>query len=529
MLNTWPSVTSPTGTLIGPPVSVTWAPRTSPSVGCSEIARTIPSPMCWATSSDSLCVSSPSSNSHSSLLYISGIESTGNSMSTTGPMTRAIRPPAPSPAPVFFSSTVAVMSLNSLRLAWTRGLGLVRLLAGSVGVGQRVDATDDLADLLGDARLPGLVDDAGVLLDELLGVVRGGLHRLLPRRELRGRGLEQREEDAALDVLRQQGVQHLLGRRLELVEREHLVGRRALLALDDLQRQHPHVVRLLDQHRLELGVDQVHLVDVMGLALVGGERLDQRLADLLGVLVARLVGEARPAVGHVAAPEAEVALTLAARDVGDDLLALAAQTLGEALALLEHARGVRAGQTAVAGHDHDRGRVGAVRLGRQRVVDVGVRDQRRDRTRQLTGVRRGLLGPLNRLDDPGRSDELHGARDLLGRLDRADPCAVLTQRYSHVSVPLLLDDLLLLELLVGHRVGLGLRAGLDRLALQGLELVEEGVVRRLHLLLGRVVEGARLTDAVHHVLVLAAEEVEELLLEAQHVVDGDAVETTGRA
>src|SRR3954451_24684019 len=268
MLNTWPRVTSPTGTLIGPPVSVTVAPRTRPSVGCSEMARTMPSPMCWATSSDKRCDSPPSSNSHSSLLYISGIESTGNSMSTTGPMTRAMRPPPLSVAPVLFSSTVAVMSLNSLRLAWTRGLGLVRLLAGSVGVGQRVDAADDLADLLGDARLPGLVGDAGVLLDELLGVVRGGLHRLLPRRELRGRGLEQREEDAALDVLRQQGVQHLLGRRLELVEREHLVGRRALLALHDLQRQHPHVVRLLDQHRLELGVDQVHLVDVMGLAPV---------------------------------------------------------------------------------------------------------------------------------------------------------------------------------------------------------------------------------------------------------------------
>src|SRR4051795_981348 len=268
----------------------------------------MPSPMCWATSSDSRCLVPASSNSHSSLLYISGIESTGNSMSTTGPMTRAIRPPAPSPAPVFFSSTVAVMSLNSLRLAWTRGLGLVRLLAGSVGVGERVHATDDLADLLGDARLPGLVGDAGVLLDELLGVVRRGLHRLLPSGELGGRGLEQREEDAALDVLGQQRVQHLLGRGLELVEREGLFGGMTIVGLDDLQRQHPYVVRLLHQHRPELGVDQVHLVDVLGLALVGGERVDQRLTDLLGVLVARLVGEARPALHDVTATEPEVRL-----------------------------------------------------------------------------------------------------------------------------------------------------------------------------------------------------------------------------
>src|SRR5689334_18548776 len=219
MLNTWPRVTSPTGTLIGPPVSVTEAPRTRPSVGCSEIARTIPSPMCWATSSDSTCLLPLSSNSHSSLLYMSGIESTGNSMSTTGPMTRAIRPTAPSPAPVFFSSTVAVIRLNSLRSRGTRGLQLWALLAGSVGVGQRVHATDDLADLLGDARLSGLVGDAGVLLDQLLGIVRGGLHRLLPRSELGGRGLEQREEDAALDVLGQERIQHLLRRGFELVER----------------------------------------------------------------------------------------------------------------------------------------------------------------------------------------------------------------------------------------------------------------------------------------------------------------------
>ena len=46
MLNTWPLVTSPTGTEIGPPVSVTCAPRTTPSVGWSAMARTMPSPMC---------------------------------------------------------------------------------------------------------------------------------------------------------------------------------------------------------------------------------------------------------------------------------------------------------------------------------------------------------------------------------------------------------------------------------------------------------------------------------------------------
>ncbi len=47
---TLPLVTSPTGTEMGPPVSRTSWPRTMPSVGLSEMARTRSSPRCWATS-----------------------------------------------------------------------------------------------------------------------------------------------------------------------------------------------------------------------------------------------------------------------------------------------------------------------------------------------------------------------------------------------------------------------------------------------------------------------------------------------
>ena len=67
-LNTCPLVTSPTGTVIGPPVSVTAAPRTRPSVGCMEIARTMLSPRCWSTSRVSVLVSSPSVTSTCSAL-----------------------------------------------------------------------------------------------------------------------------------------------------------------------------------------------------------------------------------------------------------------------------------------------------------------------------------------------------------------------------------------------------------------------------------------------------------------------------
>ena len=61
--NTCPLVTSPTGTSIGAPVLVTSAPRTRPSVGCMEIARTMSSPMCCSTSSVSVRVSSSSTTS----------------------------------------------------------------------------------------------------------------------------------------------------------------------------------------------------------------------------------------------------------------------------------------------------------------------------------------------------------------------------------------------------------------------------------------------------------------------------------
>ena len=46
-----PSVSAPTGTEIGAPVSVTSWPRTRPSVVSMAMVRTVVSPRCWATSS----------------------------------------------------------------------------------------------------------------------------------------------------------------------------------------------------------------------------------------------------------------------------------------------------------------------------------------------------------------------------------------------------------------------------------------------------------------------------------------------
>ena len=58
-LKTLPLVTSPTGTVMGPPVSRTSWPRTMPSVGLSAMARTRSSPRCCATSSVISVDSSP--------------------------------------------------------------------------------------------------------------------------------------------------------------------------------------------------------------------------------------------------------------------------------------------------------------------------------------------------------------------------------------------------------------------------------------------------------------------------------------
>src|SRR6188472_4301453 len=123
---------------------------------------------------------------------MSGSESCGNSMSTTGPVTRATRPMTK------VCSAVAVGVI--VFFSFASGCLLRR--------GQGVGPADDLGDLLGDLSLTRVVAQAGVVGDELVGVVAGRLHRLLRRGVLGGRGLQEGVEDAALDVDRQERVQH---------------------------------------------------------------------------------------------------------------------------------------------------------------------------------------------------------------------------------------------------------------------------------------------------------------------------------
>ena len=51
-----PSMPSPTGTVMGPPVSVTSTPRASPSVESMATARTLSSPRCCCTSATTFTV-----------------------------------------------------------------------------------------------------------------------------------------------------------------------------------------------------------------------------------------------------------------------------------------------------------------------------------------------------------------------------------------------------------------------------------------------------------------------------------------
>src|SRR3712207_6199900 len=186
-----PSVPSPTGTEIGPPVSPTAWPRTRPSVVSIAMVRTVFSPRCWATSSTSrlpwLSVSSA--------FRIAGRCSSSNCTSTTAPMTWATRPLR------FAASAIAIVVRPVLS-----------------GRSERLRARDDLDEFLGDLRLAGAVVVEGEALDHVAGVARGVVHGGHLRAAEGGRVFEQRAEDLHREVARQKILQDLLLARLVFVD-----------------------------------------------------------------------------------------------------------------------------------------------------------------------------------------------------------------------------------------------------------------------------------------------------------------------
>src|SRR4029078_5721210 len=152
-----PRVASPTGTVIGPPVSTARVPRARPSVVVMATDPTKLCPSCWATSQTS--GSSPS-RSISTAFRMAGSSPAGNSMSTTGPVIWMTCPT--------LAGGALAMSFSS---SWERS---ARSRAGC-----------DLDHLAGDVGLADLVVRQREVVDQLLGILGRALHLDHPARILR--------------------------------------------------------------------------------------------------------------------------------------------------------------------------------------------------------------------------------------------------------------------------------------------------------------------------------------------------------
>src|SRR4051812_1812277 len=202
-----PSVMLPTGTVIGPPVSMTSIPRARPSVVSIATQRTRSSPRCCWTSS-TRCVPVPeempsassglSSRSITSAELISG-SCSGKTASITTPLISSIRPTL-RPSSVFSSERSCVAAIQ-------------------VSLRERLSARDDFHDLLRDRGLALAVHLQGVVLDEVSGVLGCVAHRGHARAQLGGGGLEQRAVERDLHVRGHEPLEDLLGVGLVLHER----------------------------------------------------------------------------------------------------------------------------------------------------------------------------------------------------------------------------------------------------------------------------------------------------------------------
>src|SRR3954471_2970565 len=437
-----PSVTSPTGTVIGPPVSSTSIPRARPSVVSMATARTRSSPRCCCTSHTSTPASPPPARSGSSspvgswrtmiAELISGSLS-GNTASMTTPWISSIRPTFfwPSRCPSGFCCSVVSSVLASTAFLSDQGFR----------------PGNDFHDLLGDLGLALAVHLQRQVLDQLAGVLGRVAHRGHARAVLGGGGLEQRAVDRDLDVGRHEPLEDLLGVGLVLDERARpgalvalvlvALGGAAVEAgvltvrvLEDrrvLERQQRLLGHLLRQRRDVAVVEDLHAVDV-----AVDVRRDQVGGDVARVAVRRAVGE--PGVGATRLAVAERQRRHPAPAGGEELerLALALELGGMAHAGAHDLRVERAGQAAVAGdqQDADRG-LGLVLLEDREARHVlrrlgGLARHPPDRARVGPQVLDALLGAAQ----PRGGDHLHRARDLLDVLDRPDPVLDVLLRHG---------------------------------------------------------------------------------------------------
>ena len=193
--------------------------------------------------------------------------------------------------------------------------------------------------------------------------------------------------------------------------------------------------RALRERRSEVGVGAPELVDPLL-----GECPDQGATDLLGLLVDRDLAEALPVPLDRDPAEPEVADALLADDVQDGLETAGSHLAHDPLGLLQYVRAVGAGQAAIRREREDTDPARLRPVGEQVVLDRrAVGGEVLHRFGQLLRVRTGLLDALLRPHDARGRDQLHRSRDLLGRLDGADPptddAELGAHRYAGTSSP----------------------------------------------------------------------------------------------
>ena len=176
----------------------------------------------------------------------------------------------------------------------------------------------------------------------------------------------------------------------------------------------------------------MNLVDALAALAAGDERLDESVGDVLGRGELGLVGVARPLLGRGTATEREVLHGLATDEVVHDLLALVLESGAQLVRLTNGLRGECARKSAVRAEDDDGGPRRVLALGREHVVHVRVGRDRRHGARHRPGVRRRGGHARLSLLNPRGGDELHRARDLLGRLGSTNLLPVDPKLRSHV-------------------------------------------------------------------------------------------------
>ena len=356
-----PRVTSPTGTVIGPPVSTTSVPRARPSVVSIATARTRSSPRCCCTSQmrfGLMLSSSPAARSRvmSSAWLISG-SSSGNTASMTTPWISSMRPTLRRSSRVssFSVGVVAAISISCFALSSPQAA-----TTADVTSDQGLGPGDDFHDLLGDLGLARAVHLEREVVDDLAGVLGRVAHRGHAGAVL-GRGrLEQRAVDRDLDVVGDEALRgsppasgsYSTSAWWPEPSPSRSSSSSSSVALEDrrlLERQQRLAPHLLDERRDVAVVEDLDAVDLV--VDVGG---DEVLGDLARVGVGRAVGEARVAAGDLAPAEAERRDAAAARGVEDDVAALALVLGRGAQAGAQDLRVERAGEAAVARDEQDR-------------------------------------------------------------------------------------------------------------------------------------------------------------------------------